>query len=188
MNRLLLAALATLTIACDHEPVDAADVECSTGEATDDPGSSSSGEEPVDWDGAAVLVRTVSGGFNARCRDACGASDCVAALTAEGEPIACDQAGADNECTCSDLSEDGSGLVTHAVTECFAGTGSTRFSSEASKWAAGSCADFCGSFGFVCAGTVWGVDGECPDLGGTWDVDISGGVSADGRFVMLCAM
>ena len=200
MRHLCLANLLLLA-ACESEPSSSG----TTGEATgttsagvdSTEGESSTGLE--EWSGEAMLLRTVSD-ENERCSDVCGSSVCVAVQASnetEVEDARCDQAEYQVECTCADLSETIEASSTHGVSRCYLNPNSgSRLAVDPPLWESGTCEEYCGAFGFTCAGTVWGEMKACPNLERddwafypdgptTRPDDISG---PDGVFVVLCEL
>lgn len=168
----------------------------SSGDVMDDESSGSSGSVE-EWTGdSALLLRSVVGGSERTCDDACGASTCVSGYSPLDDlDLTCAQVSGSVECECADAVdvEDAS----HVASRCYLDpNSSSREAADPPMWASGSCEDYCGAFGFECAGTVWGSMKRCPDLSQTdWPLfedgpttrpeDVAG---PDGVFVVLCAL
>ena len=169
--------------------------ETETGDETEDGESSGSIEE---WGGAAMLLRTLSneGGY---CEDVCGGSQCIEAIDVvegNGNVRSCGQYTV-GECSCGDVTPAIDSSSTHAVSECFLNPNSgSRLAVDPPLWDAGSCDDFCGSFGFACAGTVWAPQKSCPDLeADDWAIYLDGPTvrpddieGPDGVFRVMCVI
>ncbi len=209
MRNIAIALTLLLTAGCSdagpaEDEIAGTSGEASTGAAvdTDEDGESSSGGNDIEeWPGNILAdVRMVST-QGETCVAACGASACVEALSPDFPDLelGCNEAtAADNtECTCADFTEEIDDRTTHAFSPCYLNpnSGSTQ-AVDPPKWDQGTCDDFCGRFGYTCAGTIWGFAKECPNVRGEWPnlyedgpvtrpADLNG---PDGVFVAVCEL
>ncbi len=204
MRSIAIAVALLLTSGCS-DPEPANDVEGTAGESSstgDDVGEtnddgSSSGELVEEWPGnvlADVRVITTAG---EPCRDACGASVCMGRLDPEEGLSPCTEYRDEAECMCADFTEEIAERTTHAFSPCWLNpnSGSTQ-AVDPPKWDQGTCDDFCGRFGYTCAGTIWSPAKECPNVREEWPsfyedgpVTRPAGVEGpDGVFVAVCQL
>jgi hypothetical protein len=169
---------------------------------TEEGGESSGGLE--EWTGLSadfrVITREVDDpGFT--CSSACGAvSTCLGILDPDFPDRVrdCDDSvepGA--ECFCAEFSDTPDERSTHAFSGCFLNPNSSSAQAvDPPKWDQRSCDDYCGSFGFSCMGTVWGVLKNCPNITEQWPSFFPEGPTVrphevdgpDGVFVAICEM
>jgi len=212
--RSIAIALALLLSSGCTDPEPAAAVECAAGESSStgadvdetdeadaDDDSSSSGDIVEEWPGnvlADVRIITTDG---EPCRDACGASTCLGGRdpASPGELLSCldwSVAGS-TECMCADFTEEATERTTHAFSSCWLNpnSGSTQ-AVDPPKWDQGTCDDFCGRFGYTCAGTIWSPSKGCPNVLEEWpsfyaDGDVTRPADVDGPdgvFVAVCEL
>lgn len=206
MRNIAIALTMLLAAACADPEAGDEGVAGTSGEAgstggeaeTDDADDESSSGGPVEeWPGNVLAdVRVVTAEEEA-CREACGASTCMGRLDPVEGLSSCTEYRDESECMCADFTDEIDGRTTHAFSPCYLNpnSGSTQ-AVDPPKWDQGSCDDFCGRFGYTCAGTIWGYLKECPNVRDEWPnlyedgpitrpADING---PDGVFVAVCEL